>query len=88
MAHTHTHTAGTVPNLETHFLIDRVEDFNKSKRAYLAWGEDKNGHLRKMTELNLSQIGVEILQQPDASSPGRGWLYFRGTIKEKYYPKD
>jgi hypothetical protein len=96
--HTHTHTASLIPsaaaepNLETHFLIDRVESYfphgPESKRAYLVWVEDKNGHLRKMCELNLAQLGVKIIQQPDASSPGRGWLYFIGNIKEKYYLKD
>jgi hypothetical protein len=78
-----------MPNLVTHFLVDHVEDFpNGSKRAYIVWAEDTDGRFRKMADLNVAQLNEEILQQPDSSSPGRGWHYFLVNLKAKYYLKD
>ncbi len=62
-------------------------------RAKLIWQPDPDGRIRKIHELNLSHLEVEILNAwEDESSTGNlrtGWIIMRGKlISPGFHPKD
>jgi hypothetical protein len=55
--------------------------------AFLEWPAEEDGSFRLIEELNLKQLGIEVIRTRN-TDPGRGGLHFRGNLQEGLYFKD
>jgi hypothetical protein len=74
-------------DLQTHFVINEIAAAGDRKKAYLFWGSEKDGQYRALRELNLQQLGIEIIDTCHLRS-GTGSILYRGSIGNRSYPKD
>jgi hypothetical protein len=76
-------------NLKTNFLVMFVEDLpQKVRKAHLSWHTDMDGRKRQIRDLNLKQLGVDILCHSVDDSTRNGWFFFRGSLDRGVFPKD
>jgi hypothetical protein len=76
-------------DLRTHFLVLFVEDLPKRiKKAHLSWNQDCCGRVRTIRELNLKQLGVDIVCHSVDDSTRDGWIFFQGDLRANAFPKD
>jgi len=66
----------------THFIITEMGELSTGiQRAYLTWNSDSRDYYPKVEELDLAQLGMEILSMSNGSL-GHGWIVYRGQLKE------
>jgi hypothetical protein len=59
-----------------YLVTEMGRDSNGLKRAYLTWQSDSQGHYPKIDELDLTQLGLDIVKTADGSL-GHGWIFYR-----------
>jgi hypothetical protein len=77
----------TQVDLQTHFVITDLGVCGDRRKAYVFWGSDTDGRVRKIRELNLDQLGIEILDKTHLK-PGTGLILYKGRIEQNHHPKD